>query len=173
MKNWHNRTLLPSSRGFTLIELMVVMVLISIVLAVVIPRFDGGPFQDPTKKLTRWMVNTIRYLRSTAIQKQTGQALIIDLNEQRMWIVGEGMSEAEQTTASEKAFKLDKSMQIVTVQFPDQEPISTGSAEIHFYPAGFSDRVLIQLENDDAQRFSYLVEPLLPKVKMFEEWIDI
>ena len=173
MNRWRNDNDCRWSLGFTLIELMVVMLLISIVLAVVIPRFDGGPMQDPTKKLSRWMVNTIRHLRSTAIQKQTNQALVIDLNEQRMWIVSEGMSEEELTSATEKAFKLDTSMQIVNVQFPDQEPISTGSAEIRFYPAGFSDRALIHLENDDAERFSYLVEPLLPKVKMFEEWIDL
>jgi general secretion pathway protein H len=173
MKNRYKDTHSPSCRGFTLIELMVVLVLISIVLAVVIPRFDSGLLQDPRKKLSRWMVNTIRYLRSTAIQKQTSQALVIDLNEQRMWIVSDGMSEEELTTASEKAFKLDKSMQIVNVQFPDQEPLSTGSVEIRFYPAGFSDRALIHMENDDTQRFSYLVEPLLPKVKLFEEWIEI
>ena len=159
--------------GFTLIELMVVMLLISIVLAVIIPRFDGGPFQDPTKKLSRWMVNSIRHLRSTAIQKQKSQALVIDLNEQRMWIVSDGMSEEELSAATEKAFKIDRSMQIVNVQFPDQEPISTGSAEIRFFPAGYSDRALIHLENDDAERFSYLLEPLLPKVKMFDQWIDI
>ncbi len=159
--------------GFTLIELMVVMLLISIVLAVIIPRFDGGPFQDPTKKLSRWMVNSIRHLRSAAIQKQKSQALVIDLNEQRMWIVSDGMSEEELSAATEKAFKIDRSMQIVNVQFPDQEPISTGSAEIRFFPAGYSDRALIHLENDDAERFSYLLEPLLPKVKMFDQWIDI
>jgi prepilin-type N-terminal cleavage/methylation domain-containing protein len=159
--------------GFTLIELMVVMLLISIVMAVIIPRFDGGPFQDPTKKLSRWMVNSIRHLRSTAIQKQKSQALVIDLNEQRMWMVSDGMSEEELSAATEKAFKIDTSMQIVNVQFPDQEPISTGSAEIRFFPAGYSDRALIHLENDDAERFSYLLEPLLPKVKMFDQWIDI
>ena len=99
--------------------------------------------------------------------------MVIDLNEQRMWIVSDGMSEEELSAATEKAFKIDRSMQIVNVQFPDQEPISTGSAEIRFFPAGYSDRALIHLENDDAERFSYLLEPLLPKVKMFDQWIDI
>jgi prepilin-type N-terminal cleavage/methylation domain-containing protein len=161
------------SPGFTLIELMVVMLLISIVLAVIIPKFDGGVFQDPTKKLSRWMVNTIRQLRSTAIQKQKSLALVIDLDKQQMWIAIDGMSEEQLSAAAEKAFKIDRSMQITNVQFPEQETISTGSAEIRFYPAGFSDRALIQLENDDAERFSYLLEPLLPKVKMFDQWIDI
>lgn len=173
MKNLFSKQDSTRMRGFTLIELMVVMLLICIVLAVVIPRFDGGPFQNPAKKLSRWMISNVRHLRSIAIQKQNTYALVIDLNNQRMWTVSESMSEEELSTVTDKAFSIDKSMQIVNVQFPDQEPISTGTAEIRFYPAGFSDMALIHLENDDAQRFSYLLEPLLPKVKIFDEWIDI
>jgi prepilin-type N-terminal cleavage/methylation domain-containing protein len=54
-----------NGQGFTLIELMVVMLLITIVLAVVIPRFDAAPFQDPGKKFSRWMINAVRHLRAT------------------------------------------------------------------------------------------------------------
>lgn len=160
------------NRGFTLIELMVVLLLVGIVLAVVIPRFDGGPLQDPTKKFSRWMITRTRHLRSVAIQKQSTQALVIDLNNQRMWTISEGMSEEELSAVADKAFSIDKSMQIVNVQFPEQEPVSTGTAEIRFYPAGYSDRALIHMETDDAERFSYLLEPLLPKIKIIDEWID-
>lgn len=158
--------------GFTLIELMVVLLLVGIVLAVVIPRFDGGPLQDPTKKFSRWMITRTRHLRSTAIQKQSIQALVIDMNNQRMWTISEGMSDEELSASTEKAYSIDKSMQIVNVQFPEQEPLSTGTAEIRFYPAGYSDRALIHMETDDADRFSYLLEPLLPKIKIIDEWID-
>lgn len=160
------------NRGFTLLELMVVLLLVGIVLAVVIPRFDGGPLQDPTKKFSRWMITRTRHLRSTAIQKQSIQALVIDLNNQRMWTISEGMSEEELSAVTDKAFSIDKSMKIVNVQFPEQEPVSTGTAEIRFYPAGYSDRALIYMETDDAERFSYLLEPLLPKIKIIDEWID-
>ena len=118
------------------------------------------------------MITRTRHLRSTAIQKQSTQALVIDLNNQRMWMISEGMSEEELSAVTDKAFAVDKSMKIVNVQFPDQESVSTGTAEIRFYPAGYSDRALIHMETDDAERFSYLLEPLLPKIKIIEEWID-
>ncbi len=160
------------SQGFTLIELMVVMLLISIVLAVSIPRFEGGVFEDPTKKLSRYMINTIRTLRSQAMQKQQVHSLVIDLSNHKMWITNETMGEEELEAAGEQARTLPGNMQIVDVQFPDEEPVSSGTAQVNFYPAGYSDHVLIHLENDDAERFSYLVQPLLPKVKFFEDWID-
>jgi prepilin-type N-terminal cleavage/methylation domain-containing protein len=169
----HNRAYGSNSRGFTLIELMVVMLLISIILAVVIPRFDSAPFQDPGKKLSRWMINAVRHLRATAIQKQKIQTLVVDLSEQRMWIIHEEMSEEEQSAAAEKAFTLDDSMRIVNAQYPDQERISTGTIEVRFYPAGYSDQVLLHFESEDAERLSYLIEPLLPKLKIVEEWIEL
>jgi Tfp pilus assembly protein FimT len=152
---------------------MVVMLLISIVLAVVIPRFDGGPLQDPNKKLSRWMINTVRQLRASSIQKQRVQILVVDLSGQRMWITHEKMSDEEQIAAADKGFRIDKSMQIVDVQYPDRAPINNDTAEIRFYPAGYSDRVLIHIENDDAERLTYVLEPLLPKLKIVEEWIEI
>lgn len=159
--------------GFTLIELMVVMLLISIVLAVAIPRFEGGPFQDPTKKLSRWMISTVRNLRSTAIQKQTVQTLVIDLSHQRIWISQAGMSEEALSAAEDKAMTIDKSIQIRNVQYPDRDQLTYGAVEIHFYPQGFSDQALIQLETDDAQRLTFVIEPLLPKMKILEEWINL
>ncbi len=158
--------------GFTLIELMVVMLLISIILAVAIPRFDGGPFQDPVKKLSRRMINTVRSLRSLAIQKQKTQGLVIDLSNNRMWLVDDEMSAEALEAASKKAMPLPGAIRFVDVRFPNQEPIRSGTTEVKFYPAGYSDQVLIHLETDSAERFSYSVEPLLPKVKYFEEWIE-
>lgn len=157
--------------GFTLIELMVVMLLISIVMAVAMPRFVSGTLQDPVKKTTRWMINTSRTLRANAIKHQKGFTLVIDLADNRFWTVNEDMPEEDLIQAKEKAFTLPGSLDIVAVLFPDKDRISTGTAEIHFYPSGYSDRVLIDLQKDDAERFSYLFEPLLPRVKVIDEWI--
>jgi prepilin-type N-terminal cleavage/methylation domain-containing protein len=164
-----------SSRGpgFTLLELMVVMLLISIVMAIAIPKFSGGAFQDPVKKLSRWMINTVRTLRSAAIQQQKTQSLVIDLSNRRMWLVNDAMDEeAAQAAASNKAMSLPDAVRYMDVQFPNQERISSGTTEVRFYPAGYSDQVLIHLETDDAEKLTYLVEPLLPKVKIFDEWIE-
>ena len=162
-----------NGQGFTLIELMVVMLLITIVLAVVIPRFDAAPFQDPGKKFSRWMINAVRHLRATALQKQQTQALVVDLSNQRMWMINDDMSEEQQAAAAEKAFALDGSIRIVDAQYRNQESVNTGILEIRFYPAGYSDQVLLHIENEDAERTSSLIEPLLPQLKIVEGWIEL
>ena len=158
--------------GFTLIELMVVMLLISIILAVAIPRFEGSFLQDPAKKISRWMINTVRTLRSNALQSQKLQTLVVDLNDNRMWTIQADMDEDALAAASERSFRMPSAVRIVDVIFPEREQISSGNAEIHFYPSGFSDEAVIHLETGNTKRFSFLVEPLLPKVKFFEEWIS-
>ena len=168
----HTSPVHGSTHGFTLIELMVVMLLISIVLGVAIPKFDSGVFQDPVKRLSRWMVITVRTLRSEAIQKQKTQGLVIDLENGSMWPVSEEMSEEALAAAPEKAMKLSDTVRLVDVEYPGQEPVTSGTTEVKFYPAGFSDQVLIHMQTDDGERITYMVEPLLPKVKFFEEWIE-
>ena len=183
--------------GFTLIELMVVMLLISIILAVAIPRFEGGFLQDPIKQFSRKMISMVRSLRSAAVQTQKQYTLIVDLNAQQLYVISQavepetdeagtaeaGIAEAETAetrtaeagTASQipgKRFKLPDSLALVAVEFPNSDQITTGTAEIHFYPAGYSDHAFIRLESSSEDRYTYVVQPLLPKVKLFEEWID-
>ena len=118
------------------------------------------------------MISTVRMLRSAAVQTQKQQTLIIDLNNQRLYVVNEATNPQTTSSASEKAFKLPDSIALVDVQFPNSDRITTGTAEIHFYPAGYSDHALIRLEDNDEARYSYVVQPLLPKVKFIEQWIE-
>jgi prepilin-type N-terminal cleavage/methylation domain-containing protein len=158
--------------GFTLIELIIVMLLISILLSVAIPRFESGLLEDPTKKITRWMIMTTRFLRSQAIQHQKLEALVIDIDNSKLWVIDEGMDEQTQAASAQKAFKLPGGVRIVDVQFEQSDRMNSGTIEIHFYPAGYSDSSIIHFEDDDAHRFSIMVQPLLPKVKFFNEWLN-
>ncbi len=158
--------------GFTLIELMVVMLMITILLAVAIPRFEGSLLQDSAKLVTRRIIHTVRALRNRAVQQQKLQSLVIDLDDQRFWATSASMDEQAAASAAEKAFKLPESIRFMEVQFPHRDPINSGKAKILFYPAGYSDHAVIHVQNDDQERRSYMVEPLLPKVKLMEEWVD-
>jgi prepilin-type N-terminal cleavage/methylation domain-containing protein len=170
--NRMNRARQPG-QGFTLLELMVVMMLISIVMAIALPKFAGGAFQDPVNKMSRWMINTVRTLRSTAIQQQKPQSLVIDLGNRRMWPVHEATGEETSPAApSGSTLTIPDAIRYIDVQFPNEERITSGTTEVRFYPAGYSDQVLIHLETDDDKKLTYLVEPLLPKVKIFDEWIE-
>lgn len=168
-----NRRLTSCAAGFTLIELMVVMMMVTIILAVAIPRFDGGVFQDPTKAVARRMINTVRSLRSKAVQHQQLQSLVVDLDSQRFWMANIAMDEQAIAAAEEKAYTLPETVRFMEILFRNRDPVTAGKTTIHFYPAGYSDHAVIHLLNDDRDRFSFVVEPLLSKVKFLEEWIDL
>ena len=160
------------SRGFTLIELMVVMLLVTIVLAVAVPRLDSGIAQDPQKRVTRWMVNSARTLRTMAVEKQQVHGLVIDLDEHRLWAVDAQMDEEAIAAAAEKAFTLPESIKFADVAFPGRDRISSGTATILFYPGGYSDQALVHVEYDETIRYTYKFEPLLPKVKRLDDWVS-
>jgi Tfp pilus assembly protein FimT len=151
---------------------MVVMLLISIILAVAIPRFDGGMFQDPQKKLSRWLIHTVKSLRSTAIQKRTLQTLVIDFENNKMWTIAEqGDGDASQAQP-QRTYELPEDIRIVEMSFPNDENVNSGTANVNFYPAGYSDSVVIRLERSQAERISFRIEPLMPKVRFYDEWIS-
>ena len=159
-------------QGFTLIEIMVVMLLISIILAVAVPRFDSGILQNSRKTITRRMIHTIQGLRSKAIGEQITCALVLDISNDSYWTVDDTMDELTMAQATEKASKLPGDIHFMAAIFPNQDPIRSGNIEIQFHPGGYADYALIQLQTDNGQRFTYLVEPLLPKLKVVDEWLN-
>jgi Tfp pilus assembly protein FimT len=152
---------------------MVVMLLVTILISAAIPRFGAGPFQDPIKKSTRWMTGTVKTLRAAAVRQQKQQTLVLDLTAERMWMADAQMNEAARQTAADRSFKLPSAIKLMAVQFPDKGRISTGTVEIHFYPSGYSDQAVILLEKETNERYSWVVEPLLPKVRFYEEWVQL
>jgi prepilin-type N-terminal cleavage/methylation domain-containing protein len=159
-------------KGFTLLELLVVMLLITIVFAVTVPRLDSSLMQDPQKKATRWIINSIEDLRAAAVEKQKTRILMIDVDNNRMWPADADMDEEARAAAADKAFVLPGGIKIVDVRFPHKARVSSGTVEISFYPGGYSDQAIINMEGDDAQRFACRIEPLLPKVKVVDEWLE-
>jgi prepilin-type N-terminal cleavage/methylation domain-containing protein len=157
--------------GFTLIELMVVMLLITIMFAVTIPKIGTNLGQDPRKKTTRWLMNTVSALRSAAVEKQKSQILVIDMEEKRLYVADAEMNDEAKSEASKRGFALPDSLHIIEVQYPDKDHVGTGTAEIIFYPGGFSEQAAINMETEDSERFCFKVEPLLPRIKVIEEWI--
>lgn len=158
-----------AERGFTLLELMVVITLIAIMLGLAMPRLGAALVSDPTTKVSRWLINNIGALKTEAVRKQKQYALRIDLDRQRLWVIHEGMSEeAEAAAEEEQAYQLPEDVQLHSLLIPGQDPISSGTTDLNFYPKGYSDRALIQLSNDDGERYTFWVEPFLVRVSRLD-----
>ncbi len=75
----------PSTRrhtgAFTLLELLVVLVLVSIMMAVSVPRFRTTVLTDPLKKSARQIIGTIKQARQRAAESPLGCSLIVSIDE--------------------------------------------------------------------------------------------
>jgi len=159
-------------KGFTLIELIVVISLISIMLFFAVPRFQSNILSDSTKEVSRWILLKIPYIKESAAREQRRYILHVSLDSKKLWITHEAMLEEALQSAETNAYKLPEDIKLLDVEYPDQEKISVGQADIYFNEKGYSDKAIIHLENDDNEKFSFLIEPFLLRVRLYNSYAE-
>lgn len=110
-------------RGVTLMELLVVLVLMSSLLALVPPLFDRGLTTTGLNAVAREMMAAMRYARSTAVSRREPVAFTLDL-EQHLYRV-----DGRRAVSLPDALRLE----LVTAQ---SELRGTGAGAITFYSDG-------------------------------------
>ena len=155
--------------GFTLLELIVVLALLSIMLVLTVPRFHSTLFLDETKTSARWIIGKIQSLKEAAIRDQKQHTLHIDLDTERFWETDGSMSAEAIESATLNAAPLPDGLKIADIEYPIRGKIDSGQTDITFYKDGHSDKVLIHLQ-DGAKYISYLIEPFLSDVTRYETY---
>jgi prepilin-type N-terminal cleavage/methylation domain-containing protein len=159
-------------KGFTLIELIVVISLISIMLFFAVPRFQGNVLSDNTKEVSRWMLLKIPYLKERAAREQKRYILHVGLDSNKLWITHEAMDQEALQSSETNGYNLPEDIKLLDVEYPDQEKISVGQADIYFNEKGYSDKAIIHFENDDDEKFSFLIEPFLLRVRLYNSYAE-
>lgn len=155
------RPLTLDNRAFTLIEMIVVTALISIMLAVAIPRLEGGLFSDGGDETARWIIANVNRLKEKAVLDQKTYLLNVSPDIQRMWVTSADMSDADADTAREEGYRLPRGVNIDHVTFGRDDRESTGTIPIGFYPEGYSDKAVIRIRTNDGERMAFFIEPFL------------
>jgi Tfp pilus assembly protein FimT len=151
----------------------VVIALISIMLLFSIPRFQGAVLTDSTKQVSRWIMAKVQSLKGRAVQDQKTYILHVGLDSNKMWITQASMSEEEREAAESEGFEIPGDVRVLDVEYPEKGKVSIGRADIWFHKQGYSDKALIHIENDDGEQWSYLIEPFLPQVKLYQEYKNL
>ena len=159
------------NQGFTLIELIVVITLISLMLFFAIPRFQVDVLSDNTNKVSRWIMVKVHSLKEKAVREQKLYVLHISLDSNRLWVTSEIMSQEELQATEANGYELSDDINLLDVEYPDEEKISVGQADIYFYKKGYSDKAIIHISNDDNERRSFLIEPFLSRVRLYNKYI--
>lgn len=163
---------LPGLQGYTLIELVVVIALISTMLFFAMPRFRNNVLTDQVRKTSRWIITQTRHLKQQSIREKRDYILHVDMDADKFWISTPDMEEEALEKAENEAYRLSEDLMILDVEFPGRGKISSGQADIYFYAKGYSDKALIHLQHDDDRQASFLIEPFLPQPKYSEDYSD-
>ncbi len=153
--------------GFTLMELIVVVTLLSILLVFAIPRFETNVFLDDASRSSRWIIGKIQMLKESAMRDQKQYVLHFNLDTNEVWETNESMSPEDQEQAMLDSSEIPGGLRVIDVAYPNRETVNSGMADIRFFKGGYSDKALIHTEEDET-RWSFLVEPFLSEVRLIE-----
>lgn len=139
------------TRGFTLLEISLVLLLLSVVLVVVVPRFRDRTRAELLSHAHRLQL-TFRLLRNEAVLNGVAYRLYFDLDQQRYWVAPEeaGTVDLRQFAADlgslGRGVNLEGSVQLMDVALPlDGIKVAEGGLYTVFYPDGSVDPTIVHL----------------------------
>jgi prepilin-type N-terminal cleavage/methylation domain-containing protein len=148
--------------GFTLLELIVVILLMTILLGFAIPAFQGGALTGSRDNVARELLSAVQKLKTAALRRQSLHKLHLDLDRGRLWVTREDQRADEEAPEQPSEWKLTDATRIAQVRFPGDREIRSGTVAINFYPEGYSDRAIVRLAGDGKQYTDLVIEAFLP-----------
>lgn len=164
--------MLKDTEGYTLIELVVVIVLIGMMMTLTIPKLRSVNLFDDLKSSTRRMAGLIRSTRYDAIRDNIAYRLHFDLESREFWVDSPAMSEEEKARAREDASGMADDIFVEDITYSNEKKAITGSSSILFTKKGYIQPAIIHLGSKGGKRFSLIMSPFLGKVKVFDDYVD-
>jgi len=162
------RMWLAGNRGFSFIELMVVLVLISLSIALIAPSFSKFSKSVELKAAAQKIAAILRNYRSEAVNKGRVYQVLFDSNRMEVKIQSVAWSEEQEESENKetremKAYALPQGIQIKelkteSTQYPSDLPA------IEFYPNGGSNGGNIYLDSQNHQGYRIKVHFLTGSV---------
>jgi prepilin-type N-terminal cleavage/methylation domain-containing protein len=157
------------STGFTLLELIVVILLLTILLGFAIPAFRGGILTGSQESVTRELLSAVNKLKIAALRRQSIHTLHLDLDQGRLWVTQEEHADDPEEHARQSAWSLPANARIAHVRFPGDREMRSGTVEIRFYPQAYSDRAIVRLAGGGGKYSDLVIEAFLPMAMIASE----
>jgi len=159
------------SSGFTLIELTVVIVLISLMYLIAIPRVRDAILTDDLQKAVTRISNMTQEFRSESVRNHVDYILHINLNDNLLWTYTADSTPEARDEARKKSWNLPEAVKIADVSRFDGEKITDGEFTIRFYKKGYVQPTVLHLTKDE-RIFTLIFRPFLSSVETHDTYID-
>lgn len=172
-----------SSRGFTLLELLVVIVLISLVTSFTIPAIRTNLFTDQLKETSRKLIGLVTEVSQEAVRRQSEYILYFNLDGNLIRAAPVGSSTSEKPLSS-SAFEKKENPREITLNIPEDVRIVDivsvhggknldGTAELRFSKKGYVDKTAIHLRSDGGRDMTIILSPFMGVARIFDSYVDL
>jgi prepilin-type N-terminal cleavage/methylation domain-containing protein len=158
--------------GFTLMELIVVLVIISIMLVFTVPEFSQRIFRDNTETTLNWIVFNVSKLKKEAGYQGKDLFMCISPDTNTISIRANPPDPESLDSKIISNFSLPEDVILHGVEFNMPGQKTNNDSCIQFYKKRYSDHAIIHISDNHGNFFSCLIQPFLHKVKIYEKYIQ-
>ncbi len=167
-----NKSKSAHQRGFTLVELVLVMLVIGIIAAITLPRASGLLDRQNMRRSINVVRGTTRYLQARAALTKRTYRLTLDLDKQTMsacYLTQDTCK--KETNRVLRDYLFPEQVQVLDVVGASGEKVEEGEAATHFHPSGVAEASLIHLSGSGSERMTLIIEPLTGRLKVVEGYV--
>ncbi len=147
-----------SNRGFTLIEIMLVVAILGIVLAMGIPSIYHMMNKEAMIAAVRDVTDLCRNARARAVFKETTVELHINMRDGRLSLTGGGLAGGAEGSFTQTSAQFSDRIRVELLGVNFQDFTDADDAVVKFYQDGTSDELTIVLQSDRGEERKITLE---------------
>ncbi len=161
------------TRGFTLLELLIVCLLISISLTLAIPSLRSSLVTDELGSGSRKLISLIKSCRAKATSQHKAFRIHYDTAEGKVWYQP-AETEENETLVPHSSITLPPGVRIQEIkQATARNKQNFSKTGIWVSREGYMDKTAIRLADTKNRSLSLLISPFLPTIKVVEGSVDL
>jgi prepilin-type N-terminal cleavage/methylation domain-containing protein len=161
-----------SKTGFTLIELMLVIMVIGVILFITAPAARDALTTDNLKKASRQLIGLEKNLRVDAVREQLDYILNLDLTNSTFWVTTSDMTPEKQDEIKKNARHLPAGVTISDIVGANNKKFSEGVIKIKFGKNNTCSPAVIHLAYEE-NRMTLVLNPFLGIDGVYDKYVDI
>jgi len=130
--------------GFTLLELTVVLIILTVVLGLVLPGASSFLFRSDMKASSRRLAGAVAYARSQAMLEGRLWELTLDLDADSFWAAAVAEESSSDLDTNRKRTLVGE-VRFMDVKKLPEETKRAGRVALHFHPKGLVEPAVIHL----------------------------
>ncbi|MBI9076443.1 MAG: prepilin-type N-terminal cleavage/methylation domain-containing protein [Desulfatibacillum sp.] len=162
----------PGQRGFSLMELMMVISLLGILFFVIVPRFEDAASAGDMDELVRILSAKVGKERENAIAGQEMRSLYIDLDQRTYGTDGAPLTEEQLMETERVGADISESVTILDVEWPGGLLQTRGVAQFPVSTMGYVAHAALHLEDQDGQ-VTLVLEPFLGRARLYQGYVSL